>query len=162
MEGYKYLWDNLVSHADDHHFPSKQLFDYFELNPRRTLCKDLQKACANSGISALTLNDVVMCYKNACKMLPLANDQLVLRYESQRDHSVLDEEKFAYDDGWIKSEIENCLQFWLGHREAEFVDEEEQWKCGYCDFASECPAYIGTDSSTENLSEDVSSDYSEM
>ncbi|KAJ1415927.1 Exonuclease V [Sesbania bispinosa] len=53
------------------------------------------------------------------------------------DQSVLDEEKFAYDDGWIKSEIWNCLEFWLGH-----------------------PAYIGTESS-ETLSEDDDSNSSD-
>lgn len=155
---YKYLWDNLVAHAN-HDFPSKQLFDYFELNPRRTLCKDLQKACVDSGISALTLDDVVVCYQNMCKMLPPSNDQLVLRYESQRDQSLLEEEKFVYDDGWIKDEISVCLEFWLGWREASCVDEEEEWKCRFCDFVSECPAYTDDDSeSTETHSEDDSSE----
>ncbi|GAU24311.1 hypothetical protein TSUD_49010 [Trifolium subterraneum] len=136
---YKYLWDNLVAHAD-RNFPSKQLFDYFELNPRRMLCKDLRTACVDSGFSALTLGDVVMCYKNMCKKLPYANDKLVLRYESQRDQSLLEEEKFAYDDGWIKNEIGICFEFWFGQREASYVNEEEQWKCGFCDFVSQCPA----------------------
>ncbi|KAJ1377706.1 Exonuclease V [Sesbania bispinosa] len=156
---YKYLWDNLVAHAY-HGFPSKQFFDYFELNPKRYLCKDLQDAATYSGISARTLGDVVICYQNTCKMLPLANEKLVLRYESQKDQSVLDEEKFAYDDGWIKSEIWNCLEFWLGQREAGYIAEEEQWKCGYCDFTSQCPAYIGTESS-ETLSEDDDSNSSD-
>jgi exonuclease V len=150
---YKYLWDNLVAHAD-RNFPSKQLFDYFKLNPRRTLCKDLRTACFDSGFSALTLGDVVMCYKNMCKKLPYANDKLVLRYESQRNQSLLEEEKFTYDDGWIKNEIRNCLEFWVGQREASYVNEEEQWKCGFCDFVSRCPANTGDSESTETLSED--------
>lgn len=152
---YKYLWDNLVVRD----FPSERLFEYFELNPRRNLCKDLRTACVDSGISALTLADVVVCYQNMCKMLPRANDKLVLRYESQRDHSLLEEEKFVYDGRWIKNEIRNCLEFWLGKREASYVDEEDQWKCGFCDFTSQCPAYIGDSESTETLSEyDDSSD----
>ncbi|RHN82304.1 putative exonuclease V [Medicago truncatula] len=152
---YKYLWDNLVVRD----FPSKRLFEYFELNPRRNLCKDLRTACVDSGISALTIADVVICYQNMCKLLPRANDKLVLRYESQRDHSLLEEEKFVYEGSWIKNEIRICLEFWLGKREASSVDEEDQWKCGFCDFTSQCPAYIGDSGSTETLSEyDYSSD----
>lgn len=153
---YKYLWDNLVTHANVD-FPSKQFFDYFELNPQHTLCEDLQALCAESGISALTLDNLVICYQITCKMLSPANNMLVLRYESQRDQSVLDEEKVAYDDGWIKSQIENCLEFWRGQREASYVAEEEQWKCKICDFASDCPAYSDTESS-EYLSVDSSSE----
>ncbi|KAL5070414.1 hypothetical protein RYX36_021301 [Vicia faba] len=150
---YKYLWDNLVAHAD-HDFPSKQLFDYFELNPRRFLCKDLQRACIDSGITARRLSDLVACYQNTCKMLSPANDKLVLIYESQRDQSVLEEEEFMHDDGWIKSEIRNCVEFWLGQREASYVDEEDEWKCGFCEFVSQCPAYTDDSESTETLSED--------
>jgi len=155
---YKYLWDNLVAHAH-HDFPSKQLYDYFELNPRGTLSKDLQAACDESGFTALTLGDVVRCYQNTCKILPPSNDMLVLRYESQRDHSVLDEEKIAYDEGWVKSEIRSCLELWLGQREASYVAEDEQWKCGYCDFVSECQGYTDTESeSTESPASDYSSE----
>ncbi|CAJ1977433.1 unnamed protein product [Sphenostylis stenocarpa] len=148
---YKYLWNNIVAHAH-HDFPCKQLYDYFELNPRRTLSKDLQAACDESGFTARSLGDVVRYYQNTCKMLAPASDMLVLRYESQRDHSVLYEEKVAYDEGWVKSEIESCLELWLGRREASFVAEDEQWKCGYCDFVSECEGYTDTDTvSTQSL-----------
>ncbi|XP_058769472.1 exonuclease V, chloroplastic-like [Vicia villosa] len=136
---YKYLWDSLVAHAD-HDFPSKQLFDYFELNPRRFLSKDLQRACVDSGIKASRLSDLVACYQNTCKMLSPANDRLVLIYESQKDQSVLEEVEFMYDDGWIKNEIRICVEFWTGQREASYVNEEDEWKCGFCDFVSKCPA----------------------
>ncbi|XP_020204691.1 exonuclease V, chloroplastic [Cajanus cajan] len=155
---YKYLWDNLVAHAN-HDFPSKQLFDYFELNPQHALSEDLRAVCADFEISALTLEDVVMCYQNTCKKLSPAHDQLVLKYESQKDRSVLDEEKVKYNEGWIKSQIQNCLEFWLGQREASYVAEEEQWKCGFCNFRSECPAYTDTESeSGEYFSFDSSSE----
>ncbi|KAL9317216.1 hypothetical protein ACSQ67_013733 [Phaseolus vulgaris] len=153
---YKYLWDNLVAHAH-HDFPCKELYDYFELNPRATLSKDLQAACYESGFTALILGDVVMHYQNTCKMLPPCNDMLVLRYEFQRDHSVLEEEKVAYDEGWVKSEIESCLELWLGQREASYVAEDEQWKCGHCKFISECEIYTDNNSeSTESLASDSS------
>ncbi|XP_027367136.1 exonuclease V, chloroplastic-like [Abrus precatorius] len=153
---YKYLWDNLVAHAH-HGFPSKQFFDYFELSPQRALSEDLLAACFDSGISALTLDELVICYQNTWKMLPRAHNKLVLRYESQRDQSVLDEEKFAYNDGWIRRQIKSCLEFWLEQREATYVAEEEEWKCRYCDFASECPACY-TDSEAQKLSSDYSSE----
>ncbi|KAL2324192.1 hypothetical protein Fmac_023250 [Flemingia macrophylla] len=161
---YKYLWDNLVAHAH-RDFPSKQLYDYFELNPRRALCKDLRAACDDSGFSAKTLEDVVRRYQNTCKMLAPAHDMLVLRYESQRDHSVVDEEKVAYDDCWVKSEIHSCLELWLGQRDASYVAEDEQWKCSYCDFVSECQASTDTDIDTDvdteaEIMESLASDYS--
>ncbi|KAL4270804.1 hypothetical protein S245_031122 [Arachis hypogaea] len=136
---YKYLWDNLVSNP----FPLREFYDYFDLESQRALCEDLKKACCCSGFNAVTLNEVVVCYQTACKMMPRAHDdELVLRYESQRDKSlVLDEDKFAYNYGWLKSEISKCLQFWLQQREASFVAVEDQWKCAYCYFTSLCPAY---------------------
>ena len=36
-----------------------------------------------------------------------------------------------------------CIEFWLRQRETSYVAQDEQWKCGYCDFVSECPAYNG-------------------
>ncbi|KAL1296018.1 hypothetical protein HN51_056800 [Arachis hypogaea] len=136
---YKYLLDNLVSNP----FPLREFYHYFDLEPQRALCEDLKKACCCSGFNAVTLNEVVLCYQTACKMMPRAHDdELVLRYESQRDKSVvLDEDKFAYNCGWLKGEISKCLQFWLQQREASFVAVEDQWKCAYCRFSSLCPAY---------------------
>ncbi|KAK7404680.1 hypothetical protein VNO78_05636 [Psophocarpus tetragonolobus] len=134
---YKYLWDNLV--ADD--FPSKHFFTYFGLNPQSNLSEDLKVISANSGCSALTLNDVVRYYRNTCRMLAPAHDQLLLRYEYQKDHSLLGEDKFPYDPDWLKNQIHSCLEFWLGEQEATFTPEEERWKCRYCQFGPVCPAY---------------------
>ena len=39
---------------------SKELLDYFELNPQRVLCKDLQEAGSYSRIFGRTLGDVIM------------------------------------------------------------------------------------------------------
>ncbi|KAE9611738.1 putative exonuclease V [Lupinus albus] len=117
---------------------------------------DIQVACTHSGLFARTLEDVVTCYKNTCKMLPLAHDQLVIRYEYQKDGSLLDEDKFSYDDGWLKNKIKNCLEFWLGGRDANYVADEEEWKCGFCDFVSDCPACSDLSDSTESLTSDES------
>ncbi|KAK7280370.1 hypothetical protein RJT34_25434 [Clitoria ternatea] len=75
-----------------------------------------------------------------------------------RDQSLLDEEKFVYDESWIMSQISCCLEFWLGQREVNYVAEEEDWKCRYCDFASECPAAYTDSESMESLSTDYSSE----
>ncbi|MED6176195.1 hypothetical protein PIB30_085743 [Stylosanthes scabra] len=153
---YKYLWDSLVSNQ----FPSREFYHYFDLDPKRALCEDLKKASSNSGFSAETLKEVVVCYQTACDMMVRSHDdELVLRYESQRDKSlVLDEEKFAYNGKWLKREILNCLQFWLGQREASYVSEEDQWKCGYCRFSSLCPAY--TPDTTDDDDDDDDDDES--
>ncbi|KAL2328652.1 hypothetical protein Fmac_022079 [Flemingia macrophylla] len=134
---YKYLWDNLV--ADD--FPSKKFFTHFGLNSQHNLCEDLKVISADSGFSASNLDDVVRYYRNTCSMLAPAHDQLLLRYEYQKDHSLLGEDKFEYDFDWVKNQIHSCLEFWLGEREATFIPEEERWKCGFCQFRTVCPVY---------------------
>ncbi|KAE9620543.1 putative exonuclease V [Lupinus albus] len=142
---YKYLWDNLV--ADD--FPSKKFFTFFGLNPQHNLCEYLKVMSANSGFSALTLDDVVRYYENTCKMLPPAHDQLLLRYEYQKDYSLLGEDKFAYDSDWLKNQIRHCLEFWHGEREASYASAKERWKCGFCQYATVCP--LCTDDSKRTM-----------
>nr|KYP68481.1 Defects in morphology protein 1 isogeny [Cajanus cajan] len=147
---YKYLWDNLV--ADD--FPSEKFFTYFGLNPQYNLCQDLKVISSDSGFSASTLDDVVRYYRNTCRMLAPAHDQLLLRYEYQKDHSLLGEDKFAYDSVWVKNQIHYCLEFWLGEREATCTPEEERWKCGFCQFKTVCPAYTDSKGAVSPKSND--------
>lgn len=136
---YKYMWDDLV--ADK--FPSKKFFDFFSLNPHHILSDEIREMTANSGFPAENLDDVLRYYRNTCSMLPPAHDQLLLRYELQKDHSLLGEDEFAYDSDWVKNQIQGCLEFWLGEREASYTPEEEQWKCGFCQYSSVCPAKNG-------------------
>ncbi|KAK2380359.1 exonuclease V, chloroplastic [Trifolium repens] len=153
---YKYMWDNLVSD----NFPSKNFFTYFGLNPQSILCEDLKVLSADSGFSASTLDDVVRYYRNTYMMLSPANDQLLLRYEYQKDHSLLCEDKFTYDSEWLKNQIGSCLEFWLGEREAAYVHVEERWKCRFCQYATVCPAYtdskgMNTDTTNDSKAKEV-------
>ncbi|KAF7823441.1 Exonuclease V, chloroplastic [Senna tora] len=138
---YKYLWDNSV--ACD--FPSEQFFEFFRLKPQHSLSEDLKMSGADSGFTISTLDDVVVYYKHTCSTLASAHDQLLLRYESQKDHSLLGEDKFSYDGKWVKDQIQSCLKFWLGEEEASYAPEDERWKCQFCQFASACPAYTDAD-----------------
>ncbi|XP_062015836.1 exonuclease V, chloroplastic-like [Rosa rugosa] len=133
---YKYMWDNLVTSE----FPSDQFFDYFSLNPDCDLSEEIREVTAKSGCPAKTLDDVVRYYRNTWSMLPPAHDQLLLRYELQKDHSLIGEDKFSYDSDWVEKQIQFSLEFWLGEREASYTPEEERWKCNFCQFASTCPA----------------------
>ncbi|XP_065628282.1 exonuclease V, chloroplastic isoform X2 [Quercus suber] len=101
---------------------------------------------ADSGFPADTLDDIVRLYRNTCSILPPAHDQLLLRYEFQKDNSLLGEDHFAFDSDWLKNQIHGCLEFWLGEREACYTPEEERWKCRFCQFASICPTNNGLDS----------------
>ncbi|KAL5056038.1 hypothetical protein RYX36_036720 [Vicia faba] len=147
---YKYMWDNLV--ADN--FPSRKFFTYFGLNPQSILCEDLKVLSGDSGFSAMTLDDVVRYYRNTYTMLSPANDQLLLRYEYQKDHSLLCEDKFAYDSEWLKDQIHSCLEFWLGDQEATYVHEDERWKCRFCQYAPVCPANTDSKEMSANTSND--------
>ncbi|MCI17525.1 exonuclease V chloroplastic-like, partial [Trifolium medium] len=101
-----------------------------------------------------TLDDVVRYYRNTYMMLSPANDELLLRYEYQKDHSLLCEDKFTYDSEWLKNQIRSCLEFWLGEREAAYVHEEERWKCRFCQYATVCPAYTDNKGMNANTSND--------
>ncbi|KAM7522309.1 hypothetical protein LguiA_012211 [Lonicera macranthoides] len=138
---YKYLWDSLV--ADK--FPSRNFFNFFSLNPHYILSEDIRANTAKSGFPAETLDDLVRCYQNACSMLAPAHDQLLLRYEFQKDQSLIGEDEFEYDSSWVTGQITNCLEFWHGEREASYAPEEERWKCNHCKYASVCPINANTE-----------------
>ncbi|KAM1041329.1 hypothetical protein ACFX13_031264 [Malus domestica] len=95
---------------------------------------------ANSRFPVETLDDIVRYYRNICSMLPSTHDQLLLRYELQKDHSLLGKDEFAYDSDWVKNQIQGCLEFWLGEREARYTPKDEGWKCRFCQYSSVCPA----------------------
>ncbi|KAJ9698195.1 hypothetical protein PVL29_007331 [Vitis rotundifolia] len=124
---YKCLWDSLAANS----FPSRQFYDFFALNPHYILSEEIRENTANSGFPAKTLDDLLRYFSNMCCMLPPADDQLLLRYEYQEDHSLLGEDQFMYDSDWAKRQIRCCLEFWLGERGANYTPVEERWKCRY-------------------------------
>lgn len=132
---YKYMWDTTISH----NFPASRFYSFFGLNSHYILSEEVQGLAATSGISAKTLDDLVMYYGNTCATLSTAQDELLLRYEFQGDNSLLGEEKFTYDSTWLMSQLKCSLEFWLGEREPNYVSPDEDWKCRYCQFASICP-----------------------
>ncbi|MED6168644.1 hypothetical protein PIB30_013373 [Stylosanthes scabra] len=75
LMSYKYMWDNTI--AND--FPSGKFFTSFSLNPHQTLSEDLQEIGAGSDFHVSTLDDMVRCFANTCKMLAHAHNQLLLR-----------------------------------------------------------------------------------
>ncbi|KAL9413062.1 hypothetical protein AB3S75_041687 [Citrus x aurantiifolia] len=135
---YKYMWDNLA--ADN--FPSMQFYDFFSLNSDCILSEEIIEKTFNAGFPAKTLGDLVKYFRNMWNMLPASHNQLLLRYEFQKDQSLLGEEKFAYDYDLFNSQIEVCLEFWKGERGASFTPLEDRWKCRYCQFESVCPAVL--------------------
>ncbi|MCL7027186.1 hypothetical protein MKW94_016997 [Papaver nudicaule] len=139
---YKYLWDSLVK--DD--FSARSFLSFFGLNPHYTLSVEVQQHASSSGFPAKTLEDLLAYFRNTCLMLPLADEQLLLRYEFQGDQSLLGEDNFTYDHTWLIGQIKYCLEFWLGEREADFVPQEERWKCRSCKFASVCSSFATVDS----------------
>lgn len=132
---YKYLWDNLTTEE----FPSDNFFSYFDLDPNYLLSDDVKGYISSLGFDAKTFEDVLKYFKVTCHTLPRSQEQLLLRYELQEDHSLLEEYRFTYDARWFKDQIQEVLSFWIGSREPKFVAEEERWKCRFCKFVSDCP-----------------------
>lgn len=132
---YKLLWDTVVKEE----FPSTRFFNYFALNRHEVLSQDVRDNIADAGIPAQTLEEIVRYYESTFKMLPVANDQLLLRYEFQKDRSIIAEIRFTHDPEWVMSKYKEVIEFWRSEREAEYTPEEERWKCRYCQFAKSCP-----------------------
>ncbi|KAM0999703.1 hypothetical protein EV2_006655 [Malus domestica] len=131
---YKCIWDALAANK----FPSEKFYDFFSLKPHYVLPKTIRARTVKSGFPAVTLDDIVRHYGNMCSNLRPAHDQLLLRYELQRDHSLLGEDEFAYDSDWIKSQIQCRLEFLRGEREARCTPKEERWKCLSCQHSNDC------------------------
>lgn len=132
---YKYLWDNLIAEK----FPAENFFSYFDLDRNYLLSDDVKRYISSLGFNAKTFEDVLKYFKVTCHTLSRSQEQLLLRYELQADHSLLEEYQFSYDARWFKDQMQEALGFWLGAREPKFVTEEEMWKCKFCKFASNCP-----------------------
>ncbi|KAF0923997.1 hypothetical protein E2562_008347 [Oryza meyeriana var. granulata] len=58
-----------------------------------------------------TLEDVLNYFKVTCHMLSRSQEQLLLRYELQADHSLLEEYQFSYDARWFKDQTQEVLSF---------------------------------------------------
>ncbi|KAL4189282.1 hypothetical protein AMTRI_Chr08g206220 [Amborella trichopoda] len=132
---YKCLWDNLV--ADK--FPADLFYEFFRLRPQHILSKDVKEYAGSLRFDVKTLEYLVKYFRNMCSVLPSAHDLLLLRYELQADHSLLEEYHFSYDAHWFESQIQWYLKYWLGQREAGYVGEDETWKCNFCSFSAVCP-----------------------
>ncbi|KAL5544105.1 hypothetical protein UlMin_007889 [Ulmus minor] len=143
---YKHMWNNLAAGQ----FSDKKFFDFFSLNPYHNLSEEIIESSIQLGFPAKTLDDVVRYYINTCSTLPSAQEQLLLRYESQQDNSLLSEYQFAYDLAWLHNQIHGCLEFWRGQREANYTPEEERWKCRYCQYAYICPESANSSTSSSN------------
>nr|CAD1828788.1 unnamed protein product [Ananas comosus var. bracteatus] len=132
---YKYLWDSLTAEQ----FSTYDFFSYFNLNPQYNLSGIVKEYISSLGFHVKTLEDVFTYFRETCCLLPPSQEQLLLRYELQSDNSLLEEYFFSYDPIWFKDQVQECLKFWLGEREAKFVSEDEKWKCHFCKFTSTCP-----------------------
>ncbi|KAL8211517.1 hypothetical protein R6Q57_005954 [Mikania cordata] len=132
---YKYLWDNLLSHP----FPVQQFLRSFSLNPDYMLSQEIREIAIQAGAPVQTLNDVLGKYQYVCSMLPETQNQLLLRYEYQKDQSLISENQYLYDSDWVADHIRSSLEFWKGEREASYALENERWKCKHCKYASKCP-----------------------
>ncbi|KAK9124335.1 hypothetical protein Sjap_013937 [Stephania japonica] len=138
---YKYLWDSLPTDS----FPASNFYSFFGLNPNRVLSDEVRDLTAASGFPTKTFEDLVIYFSNTCSTLPASCDNLLLRYEYQGDNSLLGEDQFTYDPEWVANQMKSSLEFWLGEREANYVHDDERWKCRFCKFASLCPANTTTD-----------------
>nr|XP_019710485.1 exonuclease V, chloroplastic isoform X1 [Elaeis guineensis] len=155
---YKYLWDNLVADT----FPTDHFFNHFNLNPLYILSGDVKEYIVSLGFSAKTLEDVFTYFRDTCCLLSPSQGQLLLRrqisplaslpssrYELQSDHSLLEEYHFSYDAVWFKIQIQECLKFWLGERDANYVSQAERWKCQFCAFTAKCPLMAASNKRAE-------------
>ncbi|KAL8211522.1 hypothetical protein R6Q57_005959 [Mikania cordata] len=103
------------------------------------LSQEIREIAIQAGAPVQTLNDVLGKYQYVCSMLPETQNQLLLRYEYQKDQSLISENQYLYDSDWVADHIRSSLEFWKGEREASYALENERWKCKHCKYASKCP-----------------------
>ncbi|XP_023750287.1 exonuclease V, chloroplastic [Lactuca sativa] len=147
---YKYLWDHLVANP----FPTSQFLKLFSLNPNYVLSKEIQESAIQAGVEAQTLHDVLTQYQYICSKLPKAHNELLLRYEYQKDQSLIGENQYLYDSDWVTGQIKSSIEFWKGEREANYVLEDERWKCCLCKYASMCPVNAKSEEHTAHTTKE--------
>ncbi|KAI4373525.1 hypothetical protein MLD38_011644 [Melastoma candidum] len=143
---YKIMWDTSVGNS----FPYGKFFDYFHLDRFSNLSEEIIQSAANAGVPAKNLDEIVRSYCSVWEMLPLTHDNLLLRYESQKDHSLLGEDWFPYNHDWLKGRIQKTLEFWNGEREADYAPEKERWKCRFCPFTKSCSPAATTEGASSS------------
>lgn len=63
---------------------------------------------------------------------------LKAEYRAQTDGSILGIKSFLYDEDTVTGYLDDEMRWWKGEREAQGVCVEEAYKCGSCDFSTEC------------------------
>ncbi len=63
---------------------------------------------------------------------------MLIEYCYQPDQSTIAIDSVAYDEQWLKSQLEHYFSYWTGTRDACGVDIEDAWKCSRCDFQDVC------------------------
>lgn len=70
--------------------------------------------------------------------LPLVGP-LIVQYEHQGSGETLGVDTVEYDEQWMRSEVEQSIEFWNGTRNSHGVDiEDSAWKCRTCQFRDIC------------------------
>ncbi|GBG68378.1 hypothetical protein CBR_g2921 [Chara braunii] len=135
---YKILFDSLVRGE----FNAEAFYKQYRLKRERKLARDVTDFAEECGLGrgdeVATLEGVVKAFVTMCQALPLTDEELLVRYEWQKDKSLIGEELFDFDRNWIQSQVARLLQYWKGARKANPVVREEAWKCNYCPFAKVC------------------------
>lgn len=76
------------------------------------------------------------------------------RYEYQKDQSLIGENQYLYDSDWVTGQIKSSIEFWKGEREANYVLEDERWKCCLCKYASMCPVNAKSEEHTAHTTKE--------
>lgn len=62
-------------------------------------------------------------------------------YLYQESHERLHVYKFKFDSDEFDAKLEYLVEFWLGQRETNQVDDQYQWICDACGYRSICPKW---------------------
>ena len=76
--------------------------------------------------------------------IPEISENLELRYFNNKTGELLSNIKITYDETMLSAWLQKSMAYWSGEREAEPVQESENWKCRRCRFfGKECTAWSG-------------------
>ncbi|KAF8820756.1 hypothetical protein IE077_002839 [Cardiosporidium cionae] len=125
LQLYYFIVEQLKNGAMDF----SQLFDIYECDPELFFN-------VTELLPYRNLNEIVVFFNSIVMKLPPLWENMEIVYENEgvefRRITV------EYNKESLRYTLRSLLEWWFGHRAAQYVIEHENFKCKYCDFLEQC------------------------
>jgi exonuclease V len=133
---YKYLFDALTKGA----FTSSDLLKFYHLNKKSSITEDLQNQLQSLGEQIEpNISTFAKTVFTLFQQFHEIHNIFEVRYEHQASKNTIGIERFEFNAHELNSNCAFAKDFWVGKREARVVNDQNRWKCRYCEFTKICP-----------------------